>query len=255
MPALRGLAGLTLAFIAGAATATATLLILRRKREDGEDEKGDDEFCSLFYPTKIEPDGRGVPHVHTCDQETKDRMCTVHKDYRFLPKDLYASLAELCVITCVDVILQRRCDKKLLLFYRRDAPAASIWWWPGGRMFRGETFSDTARRKIKDETGGVVEATPKGVVGVWNTFFPDSAWDKGRQGDRAGTQTMNVVLVCETDWDPSTARAAAPAGQVKDWAVEAQRWVTVQEALKAGAFDKYVSRNVSRALRLGLVRE
>ena len=245
-----------LSFVVGAVTATIiTLLVLRRKREDGEDEKGDDDFGSLFYPAKIEPEGRGVPDVRTCDPETRDRMCTVHKDYRFLPKDLYASLAELCVITCVDVILQRRCDKKLLLFYRRDAPAASIWWWPGGRMFRGETFSDTARRKIKDETGGVVEATPNGVVGVWNTFFPDSAWDKGRQGDRAGTQTMNVVLVCETDWDPTTATSdPLPAGQVKDWAVEAQRWVTVREALSAGAFDKYVSRNVRRAVRLGLLR-
>lgn len=253
-----------MSFVVGAVTATIiTLLVLRRKREDGEDEKGDDgedekgddDFGSLFYPAKIEPEGRGVPDVRTCDPETRDRMCTVHKDYRFLPKDLYASLAELCVITCVDVILQRRCDKKLLLFYRRDAPAASIWWWPGGRMFRGETFSDTARRKIKDETGGVVEATPNGVVGVWNTFFPDSAWDKGRQGDRAGTQTMNVVLVCETDWDPTTATSdPLPAGQVKDWAVEAQRWVTVREALSAGAFDKYVSRNVRRAVRLGLLR-
>ena len=246
-------ASFLLPFVAGAVTAIITLLVLRRKREDGEDEKGDDDFGSLFYPAKIEPEGRGVPHVRTCDPETRDRMCTVHKDYRFLPKDLYASLAELCVITCVDVILQRRYDKKLLLFYRRDAPAASIWWWPGGRMFRGETFSDTARRKIKDETGGMVEATPNGVVGVWNTFFPDSAWDKGRQGDRAGTQTMNVVLVCETDWDPTTS-SGAPAGQVKDWAVEAQRWVTVREALSAGAFDKYVSRNVRRAVRLGLLR-
>jgi hypothetical protein len=35
------------------------------------------------------------------------------------------------VITCVDVILQRKVDNKLLIFYRRDAPAAHIYWWPG----------------------------------------------------------------------------------------------------------------------------
>ncbi len=95
-------------------------------------------------------------------------------------------------------MLQRPSDGKVLLFFRKDKPAAKIWWWPGGRMFRGETFEDTALRKIRDETGAgdAACASAVGIVNVWNTFFPDSSWDQGRHPEHRGTQTVNVSVFC-----------------------------------------------------------
>jgi ADP-ribose pyrophosphatase YjhB (NUDIX family) len=41
-----------------------------------------------------------------------------------------------------------------------------VWWLPGGRIFKGETFYDTAVRKIRDETGNKnAIVTPLGVIG------------------------------------------------------------------------------------------
>jgi hypothetical protein len=43
---------------------------------------------------------------------------------------------------------------------------------------------------VQEECG--VEATPKKVLGVWNTFFPTSAWG-------GGTHTINVGVHLVTD--------------------------------------------------------
>ena len=214
---------------------------------------GDDSFHSLFYSRAIANEGRGMPNCGTCDDETRTRMSRVHEDYKFLPKALYGQLCALTVVCCVDVVLQRTRDKKLLLFLRRDAPAAGIWWWPGGRLFKGESFQDCALRKIKEETGGRYRISKVvGIVGVWNTFFPDSAWDADRSPERAGTQTVNVVMMCATD-DDETEDSAEETGEVASWAVESQRWVTTEEATTSGLFDKYVRENVAKAEQMGLL--
>ena len=252
-------------FAAGVAAGAIWVHIIKqgsRRRQSKEELgaiDGDDGLNSLYYTEAIEADGKGLTRTQTCDDETLAKLRRVDKDYRFLPKEFYGSLCEQTVITCVDVIVQRSVDKKLLLFYRRDPPASKIWWWPGGRLFRGESFGDAALRKVKDETGGrYTAARAKGIVTVWNTFFPDSAWDKGRSPDRTGTQTMNVVVVCVCDETGSVAQQQQQQqqqqeGGVPQWAVERQQWVSVQEAMVPGAFDKYVRLNVKRAVQLGLL--
>ena len=232
---------------------TVTDIIVTTNTNENKDINGDDNFKSLFYSSQIQNNGQGIPYIGTCDLQTLQKLKTIHNDYKFLSKEFYSKTCENLVITCVDIILQRKYDNKLLLFYRRDPPAANIWWWPGGRMFR-ETFADTAIRKIKDETGGIISAEPISIIDVWNTFFPDSSWDKDRYQDKVGTQTMNVVIFCKTDWKPlSDVNNINVNGEVKDWAVEAQRWISVDEAISIGAYDKYVSLNVRKALKLGLL--
>ena len=121
-------------------------------------------------------------------------------------------------------------------------------------MFRGETFSDAATRKVRDETDGRYSATPRGVVQCWNTFFPDSAWDAGRDTSKRGTQTVNIVVACECDELPvASGGDGGDGGAVKAWAVEAQRWVSIDEVISANYYDKYVTNNVTRALNLGLL--
>lgn len=231
-----------------------SLSALRGKGKRSLTEGADDDCQSLFYPIKTLEDGRGVPETRTLDPEVVAQLSVVHQDYRYLPKALYMQAVENMVITCVDVIVQRKSDKKLLLFYRRDPPAKGIWWWPGGRMFRGETFSDAATRKVRDETNGRYSAKPRGVVQCWNTFFPDSAWDAGRETSKRGTQTVNIVVACECDELQLPVAAGGDDGAVEAWAVEAQRWVTIDEVIAANYYDKYVTNNVTRALNLGLLQ-
>jgi 8-oxo-dGTP pyrophosphatase MutT (NUDIX family) len=75
---------------------------------------------------------------------------------------------------------------------RSSEPVKGVWWWPGGRLLKGETFFDAAKRKAKEETG--IEAKPIQVLGVWNTFFPTSHWDND---ESKGTQTVNPVVLVE----------------------------------------------------------
>lgn len=214
--------------------------------------QGDDDCHSLYYDIlRDEQKGVGFSEFYNINSSMIAKLRTVHPDYCRLPFKLYKEIVETMPIVCVDVICQRK-DGKMLLFYRRDKPAASIWWWPGGRMFRGETFFDTAVRKIKDETGQKSAAvTPQGVVTVWNTFFPDSHWDAERAPGREGTQTVNVVVVCRMDClDQGDECDAANS---KEWAVEAHKWVSAEEAVEPGAYDKYVSSNAKLATSMGLL--
>lgn len=212
----------------------------------------DDNCLSLFYNKNIGVNGTGIPFTNTIESVDINNLKTTFSDYKRLDMDLYRNVVEKLPIVCVDVLCKRKSDNKLLLFYRRDAPAASIWWWPGGRMFRGESFFDTAIRKVKDETGtSNIKVTPIGIVSVWNTFFPDSAWDKKRLPGHEGTQTVNVTVVVDIDDSETKIDFKTSAG--KDWAVEAHRWISVSEGLVPGDFDKYVRLNIELALKLELL--
>lgn len=208
----------------------------------------DDDCYSLFYGKTPGNNGEGYPEQYPVDNESLIRLTTVHSDYTKLNFELYKLAVECLPIVCVDVICKRKSDKKLLLFYRRDPPAANYWWWPGGRMFKGETFFDTAIRKIKDETGNQnAHIVPIGVVNVWNTFFPDSSFDKERRPGREGTQTVNITVVCELHDDVLALNS--DASQL--WAVDAARWISNDEAIQPSSYDKYISLNVKMATDMG----
>lgn len=225
-----------------------------RKQVSSPATLAEDDCHSLFYD--VLPDdkkGEGFPELGTTSTATLDRLRTVHPEYARLPFHLYKQIVENIPIVCVDVMCRRQ-DGSLLLFYRRDKPAANIWWWPGGRMFRGETFYDCAVRKLRDETGcKTAEVTPKGVVTVWNTFFPDSHWDAERPAGREGTQTVNVVVICDIVWDTNALLNAVSSTSATEWAVQAHRWVSVQDAITPGKYDKYVSGNVKLAQAMGFL--
>ena len=206
----------------------------------------DDNCNSLFYGNNPLPNGKGYPLYWKVEETVVLYLKQIHKEYRRLSDDIYSKIVANTPTACVDVICQRVEDGKLLLFLRRDAPASGVWWWPGGRIFKGESFFDTAVRKIRDETGDhTAIITPVEVISVWNTFFPDSNWDAGRDKDRYGCQTINVTVLCTiSGMKSSISCKAVDAAAANEWAVEAHKWVTVDEAVAPDAFDKYVSLNV-----------
>ena len=216
---------------------------------------GDDNCQSLFYGRDVEslPNGSGFPCDSIINSEVVQQMTTIHPDYRRLPMDFYKQAVENMIVVCVDVICQRKSDNKLLLFFRRDKPAANIWWWPGGRMFRGETFYQTAVRKISDESGfNSSFIHPQGIVHVWNTFFPDSSWDIDRLPGREGTQTVNIVVMCTLDdLDEDRVDQHQQQAAAKTWAIEARRWCSASEIIaQSNEYDKYVTLNVQKAIEL-----
>jgi 8-oxo-dGTP pyrophosphatase MutT (NUDIX family) len=137
-------------------------------------------------------------------------LTTITPSQRVLPKDVYGKLVNDAVVCCVDIVLVRtvvydvdatmttttpRKKKECLLVERSSEPVKGVWWWPGGRLLKGETFFAAAIRKANEETGIPKERVrPVQVLGVWNTFFPTSAWDNDMS---KGTQTVNPIVLVE----------------------------------------------------------
>lgn len=224
----------------------------------------DDDCSSLFYGHTIPVTGEGLPYVSSQITNHEIHNLTKIKNESIrISSPLYQQMVWSLPIVCVDVILQRKSDHSLLLFWRRDKPAANIWWWPGGRMMKGETFYSAACRKIREETGNLSLAlTPVTVLKVWNTFFSDSNWDTENE---KGCQTVNIIVICVVDDCCETTSSEESSQQggrnlflkesSKEWAVEAHRWVSVKEALTPGKYDKYVRLNVEEAVARGFLQE
>ena len=151
----------------------------KRRLDDRENAGASREFndLSIFYGEEKE-------------------LTKVERNCSNLPEDFYGQLVRDCIVTCVDCLIVRRnsLSQRLecILVERSDEPAKGKWWWPGGRMFKGETFFTAALRKCKTETGLTGNCIQ--VLGVYNTFFPTSAWDTDKV---MGTQTMNAVVLIE----------------------------------------------------------
>ncbi len=241
---------------------TLNLLSLSRRESSSttfshSSQRADDSCHSLFYGNHLPITGEGLPFpistslssLSSVSENDLKRLKTIHKEYIRLSKELYREVVWYLPVVCVDVVLKRKSDSKLLLFYRRDKPAANIWWWPGGRMLKGETFFDSACRKIREETGNNSNpVTPITVLKVWNTFFSDSSWDEGRSEEEKGCQTVNIMVLCEVDDSYSFSFDTKKSEQ---WAVEAHRWISVEEALCPGKYDKYVRLTVEDAVEKG----
>ncbi|MDD5774806.1 MAG: NUDIX domain-containing protein [Candidatus Omnitrophica bacterium] len=75
----------------------------------------------------------------------------------FIPEDEYARVLEVVPVLCVDVMLFNR-KGECLLVKRTNEPLKGQWWVIGGRVHKGETLSQAAIRKIREESGVNVSA-------------------------------------------------------------------------------------------------
>lgn len=86
-----------------------------------------------------------------------------------IPVSLYSQIAAVMPIASAEAIIMN--DDALLFLKRKNSPAKGEWWFPGGRIRKGETFSETLFREVKEETGLTVDIVK--FVGVYNRIFPD----------------------------------------------------------------------------------
>ena len=160
-------------------------------------------------------------------------LTTITDSRKFLPSEMYGKLVRDCVVCCVDCLIVRVSStsgkKECLVVERSSEPAKGLWWLPGGRLLKGETFFDAAKRKAQQETG-LKDVDCIQVLGVWNTFFPTSHWDTETS---KGTQTVNPIVLVELK---------EPGADVKlDETSEQWRWIGLDpdEAANDGV-DRYV---------------
>lgn len=105
-----------------------------------------------------------------------------------IPSKLYKKIVELVPILCVDVILIH--EGKYILVKRKNEPLKGKWWVVGGRAFKGEMSYETARRKVKEETG--LKAKNYQFRGIYEDHYPKSAF---------GVPTSSVSIVYQAEVD------------------------------------------------------
>ena len=69
-----------------------------------------------------------------------------------IPKDKYAEIMKALPILCVDIIIKNTSNEYLLI-KRAYEPLKGVWWVAGGRVLKGETLEQAAKRKVKEEIG------------------------------------------------------------------------------------------------------
>ena len=78
----------------------------------------------------------------------------------FIPEKQYAEIVQLIPIACVDVAILR-CGKLLMIQRETSETWGGLWWITGGRIHKGETWHDAAKRKAQEEAGLDVEIVRK----------------------------------------------------------------------------------------------
>jgi len=112
-----------------------------------------------------------------------------------IEKRIYGDAVQNLPIPCVDIFLFNPYSKSYLLVLRKDPPAQNFWWPPGGRVYKGETLAECAKRKCREELGlKATDVTVLKNLGVVETFFPDSAWN-------TQTHTINVLYLLRLNSD------------------------------------------------------
>lgn len=91
------------------------------------------------------------------------------EELRSIPAELYQEILRRMPIACVDIAIVA--NGSVLMVKRNDPPAQGEWWLPGGRVIKGETMKETARRKAWEEVGLECHVGP--IVHTAETIFPD----------------------------------------------------------------------------------
>ncbi len=130
------------------------------------------------------------------DEATQFTYGDCPKVLGYLSKEFYRQAMENMPIICVDVFLLNTKTNRYLVVFRNNRPAKDVFFIPGGRLCKGETFFEAARRKCQQELG--INATPQVVLGVNNLIFPDSEW-----GTAGHTPSVLVFATCEMEEEDS----------------------------------------------------
>jgi len=92
----------------------------------------------------------------------------------WIPSRLWNHILKSIPLACLDMIIQRD-DDAILFGYRIISPYKRVWAAPGGRMLRGESVVQAARRVSKEYGLGFCELYLIGVFPIKSRFRSDVA--------------------------------------------------------------------------------
>jgi len=161
----------------------------------------------------------------------------------WLPEQEFVQAVSALPLVSVDLVVVNSAGQ-LLLGLRRNAPARDWWFTPGGRVHKNESVAECLGRVALSELGvpfdrlrangiglsanGVGLSANRGVMGVWDHFYEDSAFSA-----EVSTHYVNLPYVLQLihalDLD------ALPTEQHSGW-----RWQAAQEAAVADDVHPYV---------------
>jgi len=108
----------------------------------------------------------------------------------FIEQPLYNKIHQLLPIACIDLVIFHK--SKILLIKRNVEPAKGQYWFPGGRILRGESFIEAAKRIAKMEVGLSVSKLTN--IGIGNLLFKEDPFGHG-----LGTHTVSFIYKCQTE--------------------------------------------------------
>jgi len=111
-------------------------------------------------------------------------------DSKKIENKFYAQAVNQLPILCVDILVIDKETNKYLLIYRKNEPAKDLFWTIGGRVYKGESFFDTAKRKCKQEAG--IDVIPITLLGIYSLTFTKSEWNCSTH-----TPTVGVLAFIE----------------------------------------------------------
>ncbi len=139
-----------------------------------------------------------------------------------LPETDYKKVLNSVPIVCIDLIVQNK-GGKVLLVKRKEKPAQGEWWFPGGRLFKNEMITDCIKRKLYDEVG--LETDESTFVDAYETIFDDGPFD-------SQSHTINLTYLVIAKGDASVF--------LNDRYASDYRWVS--------GYEDFISEYVKRAI-------
>ncbi|MCF7900330.1 NUDIX domain-containing protein [Candidatus Babeliales bacterium] len=112
-------------------------------------------------------------------------------DSKKIENEFYAQIVNRLPVLCVDILVVDKETHSYLLIYRKNEPAKNLFWVLGGRVYKGESFFDTAKRKCKEEAG--IDVIPVTLLGIYSLTFTKSEWNCSTH-----TPTVGVLAFIES---------------------------------------------------------
>lgn len=110
-----------------------------------------------------------------------------------LPSKIFKMAVEHLPLFAIDLCVINK-EKEILLGRRLNAPAKGFWFVPGGRVFKNESLDAAFGRVSFDELGVVLKYENASLLGIYDHFYPDSAFS-----DTISTHYINATHVIELD--------------------------------------------------------
>lgn len=106
-----------------------------------------------------------------------------------IPEDTYKLILDNVINVCTDVCLKYQ--DRYLLICRTEEPCKGVFWPIGGRIHKGESAEDAARRKILEEIG-VVYTAPLIAIGYYEDTYTENSF-------ATNTNYSTISIVFEGD--------------------------------------------------------